>query len=452
MNELQAASFLCEIIQRVGHQAVLAGGCVRDMLLNRPFNDIDIATDCPEDKLISILKSNSIKTKNVGKAFGVTLAQIGEYTFEIARFRKDINCDGRHPEEVQFCKMEEDAQRRDFTINAVFYDPVANRHYDFVGGIEDINNHRLRFVGDPQERIKEDYLRILRYVRFYAQGFKTIKAIRNTVDSYAEEMLRVVSPERIRIELMDKLLPALNNTKVFKEFPKLFDFIFDSYPGQLLLTKQSIKWHPEGDVWTHTLKVVNCLLGNRLKTPLLIVAAILHDFGKIKTTTFDPKDNDWHSFGHEKVSADMAEDWMKRFKFSNEDIAYVHWLVLNHMKLHYPGLKKSTLKRLMHEGDIQGLMIMTLSDCMGACGDITQYLAYEEKIKAILSEGTDIRPAPLLTGFDLIKAGMKPGRHFGVILSKAYDRQLEDVTVTKELLLKEALQQDEARTQSFIQG
>jgi len=444
--EFDSATSLCKIIQQTGHQAVFAGGCVRDMLLNKLFNDIDIATDCPEDELIDILEHNQIKTKSVGKAFGVTLALVGNHLtghfFEIARFRKDINCDGRHPEQVHFCSMEEDALRRDFTVNAVFYDPAADKYYDFVNGIKDIKNKKLRFVGNPMLRIYEDYLRILRYVRFYAKGFKPIKKEKMIVDMCADELVHIVSPERIRMELMNKLFPALNDTKVFEEFPNLFDHIFDFYPSQLSQTNQSPKWHPEGDVWTHTLGVVDCLLKNKLKTPLLILAAVFHDFGKVATTEFKHEDKDWHSFGHEKISADLAKDWMVKYKFSNEEIEYVHWLVLNHMKLHYPGLKKSTLKKMMHEGDMASLRALTFCDCMGACGDTAEYSKYEERIKAIMAEGRDTKPRPILTGHDLIIAGLKPGPQFGIILNKAYDHQLEDVSVTKAVLLEEALKNE----------
>ena len=449
MTEFEAAVQLCQIIKTTGRTAVFAGGCVRDMLLGRPFSDIDIATDCPDDVLNRVLLFHLIVPKPVGKAFGVILAKVWEkeyaekgHTFEIARFRKDINCDGRHPESVQFCSMEEDSQRRDFTINAVFYDPIAEKYYDFVNGIDDIKNKRLVFVGNPEDRIREDYLRVLRYIRFYARGFKTTKKERQFVDSFAEEMFKAVSPERIRMEFMDKILPSLKDSRVFKEFPKVFNLLFDGVPDKLLLVNQNPKWHPEGDVWTHTLKVVDFMLDNKLRTPLLLLSAILHDFGKLTDTFFDNDTKNWRSPGHENTGTSMARDWMIKYKFSNAEIAYVEWLVLNHMKLHYSGLKKSTLKRLIFDGDITGLMVLTLCDCMGASGNITEFLRYEEKIKEILSEGTNTRPPPILTGFDLICAGMKPGRHFGIILSKAYDRQLEDGAVTKEELLKEALKNE----------
>jgi poly(A) polymerase len=435
-GEFIAATHICKLIQDNGYEAVLAGGCVRDHLLNVPFNDIDIATNADLDYLTSLLNARGIHTKDVGKAFGVMLAQVGDYKFEIARFRKDLNCDGRHPDHVEFCSMQEDALRRDFTINAIFYDPITKNYLNYVGGIEDIRDKRLRFVGNPEDRIKEDYLRILRYVRFVEKGYEPDKDEKQVVERMAKGLLDHVSPERIRMELMDKIFPSMKPIKMFKLFPSVFEAIFpDLY--KLKNLSQSPLWHPEGDVYTHTIQVLYYLNNSSSCTPLLILAALFHDFGKLTTTKW--QDGDFHSFGHELVSTDMAREWMTKFKFSNEDIEYVTWLVKNHMKLHYPGLKKSSLKRLMSDGDINGLLLLTLADCLGASGDTTEYLKYKERIQAILSGGTDTRPPPKLTGQDLIFAGLKPGPLFKTLLNTAYDHQLEDDSVTKELLLQEAL-------------
>jgi poly(A) polymerase len=435
-EELFSAVQICELIQNNSYEAVFTGGCVRDHLLNMPFNDIDIATDCPHDELIRILHTKNIHTKDVGKAFGVTLSKTDGFEFEIARFRMDNNCDGRHPETVQFCSMEEDAKRRDFTINAIFYDPVKNKYYDFVNGIEDLRDKRLRFVGDAEKRIENDYLRILRYIRFANKGYKPIKEEKQIVERMSKNLLTYVSPERIRIELMDKIFPAMKSSKLFSLFPNVFDTIFpDLY--KLKKVPQSPLWHPEGDVYIHTMRVLDNLLLIKHHTPLLVLTAIFHDFGKLTTTEF--RDGDYHAFGHELASADMAREWMTKFKFSNDHIEYVIWLIKNHMKLHYSGLKKSSLKRLMSDGDIMGLCLLTLVDCLGASGNITEYLKYEDQIKDILSEGTNTRPPPKLTGQDLILAGLKPGPLFKILLTAAYDHQLEDDFVTKELLLQEAL-------------
>jgi poly(A) polymerase len=252
----------------------------------------------------------------------------------------------------------------------------------------------------------------------------------------SKDLLTYVSPERIRMELMDKIFPSMKSSKLFSLFPNVFKTIFPDL-FNLKGIPQSPVWHPEGNVYIHTMRVLDNLLLCKQCTPLLILSAIFHDFGKMATTEF--KDGDYHSFGHELVSADMAKEWMIKYKFSNDHIEYVTWLIKNHMKLHYPGLKKSSLKRLMSDGDIMGLCLLTLVDCLGAKGNLTEYLTYEDRIKDILSEGTNTRPPPKLTGQDLILSGLKPGPLFKALLNAAYDHQLEDGSVTKELLLKEAL-------------
>jgi poly(A) polymerase len=319
-GEFLAATRICKLIQDNGYEAVLAGGCVRDHLLNVPFNDIDIATNADLDYLTPLLNASGIHTKYVGKAFGVTLAQIGDYKFEIARFRKDLNCDGRHPDHVEFCSMQEDAFRRDFTINAIFYDPVKEKYLDFVEGKQDIRNKRLRFVGNPEDRIREDYLRILRYVRFVGKGYKAVNEEKKVVELMSKNILAHVSPERIRIELMDKIFPSMKSSKLFSLFPNVFEALFpDLY--KLKKVPQSPVWHPEGDVYTHTMLVLENLTNNAFCTPLFILAAIFHDFGKLTTTEL--RDGDYHSFGHELASTDMAREWLNKFKFSNEDIKSV---------------------------------------------------------------------------------------------------------------------------------
>jgi poly(A) polymerase len=436
-GEFVAATRICKLIQDNGYEAVLAGGCVRDHLMGVPFNDIDIATNADLDYLTPLLNSKGIQTKYVGKAFGVTLARVNGYEFEIARFRKDIDCDGRHPGHVEFCSMEEDALRRDFTINAIFHDPITDNYIDYVGGIKDLLHKKLRFVGNPEDRIREDYLRILRYVRFYNMGFHIDKCDLQIVESYAFELIKNVSAERIRIELMDKIFPTIRcMEKPFLIFPNLMNAIFGL--NDLKEVPQSPKWHPEGDVYFHTLLTVEKLLRNGCNAPLVILAGIFHDFGKKEKTKLI--DGDWRSPGHELASEEIVREWMSSFKFSNDDIEYVTWLVRNHMKLHYPGLKKSSLKRIMIDGDINALLALTLADCQAASGDLTEYIKYNERVNEILSEGTFTRPPPLVTGRDLIQQGLKPGPMFKKLLDYAYDRQLDEESITKENLMQEVME------------
>jgi poly(A) polymerase len=308
-EEFRAAVRICKLLQDNGFDGVIAGGCLRDMIRLKPFKDIDLATNADPDVMIPLLNVNGIQTKYVGKAFGVTLAKIDDYEFEIARFRKDVDCDGRHPNRVEFCSMREDALRRDFTINAVFYDPIAEDYRDYIDGIKDILHMKLRFVGNPADRIQEDYLRILRYVRFYNLGFSTDIIDRQQIDYYAHEMAKTVSVERIQMELM-KVISVMSNIKMFLDFPKLMSEIFYHLPS-MQSVKQSPTYHPEGNVYNHTLLTVERIVKNGCSSPLIILAAIFHDFGKKETTKF--VDGDWHSYNHEKASEDIVREWMTIF-------------------------------------------------------------------------------------------------------------------------------------------
>lgn len=229
-HDYEYAHCLCALLQSKGYVAVFAGGVVRDYLSNFPYNDIDIATNCLPDVVESILKSNNYKVKSVGKSFGVILVTVGIYEFEIATFRLDKDCNGRHPDSIEFCSMEEDAKRRDFTINALYYDPVSKNIHDFVCGINDIENKILRFVGTPENRIKEDYLRLLRYIRFRTKGYITDFETDKIVNVMALDFNTYVAKDRISKELIEKILVKdvsgfMNN---LKDYPNLFNAIFKS--------------------------------------------------------------------------------------------------------------------------------------------------------------------------------------------------------------------------------
>jgi len=204
---LQALS-ICYMLQKDGYKAVLAGGCVRDLFSNRTFSDVDIATNAKPEQVV---KSLSIfETKLVGEAFGVVLVRACEYEYEIATFRNDCGVsDGRHPSSVQFCSMEEDAKRRDFTMNAVFFDPVSEKVYDFVNGVDDIKNNLLKFVGDAQQRLEEDYLRALRYIRFSCKGYKILRNESTIVNDCLPIVSEKISKERIILEF--KKIFAINS-------------------------------------------------------------------------------------------------------------------------------------------------------------------------------------------------------------------------------------------------
>jgi poly(A) polymerase len=416
------------------------------MIQGQPWHDIDIATSAPYSKIVEIFNQAGFPTKEVGKAFGVVLVQHGGFEFEVAKFRKDEDCNGRHPSRVTEATSSEDAWRRDFTMNAVFYDPVMDEYVDPVCGFHDAKNRQLRFVGDVYDRIREDYIRILRYARFFNQGYVPDGMEKGVVDSLSLNLFENVAPERIRIELMEKILPSiisLKNFTMFDHFPILFERVLFPDVARLRGVHQSPKWHPEGDAFIHTMEVVKNVIRDWDASPNLILAALFHDVGKAYDTVF--QDGDWHSPGHENTSTAICRAWMEKLKFSNEDIDKVCWLVKNHMKLHFSGMKKASLKRLTFEGNIDELLVLTHADCMAGAKDFTEYNDYKEKIDRIKEEMNNKLPDPLVSGKDLIDAGIKPGPVFKLILNKVYEHQLDNESLLKEHLLKEAI--DEAKAQ-----
>ena len=413
------AKSICITLQGHGYRAVLAGGCVRDFIQQVEYNDIDIATSCPYDKILEIFKD--YKIKEVGKAFGVVLITIGEYEFEIAQFRKDCNCDGRHPSTIEFCSMEEDAQRRDFTMNAVFYDPCEEEFYDYVNGIEDIKNHKLRFVGNAKDRIHEDYFRILRYLRFLTKDYIFVPEELKIVNEMSKDLLTYVAPERIQIELIDKLFKCdMNNLiLVLIMLPTLFKVLFQDIEA-LLNTQQDPKWHPEGSTLIHTF----CILQNLYHSdasPRLLLAGLFHDTGKLTETRVLP-DGRIVSRGHENESEKIARRWMTQMKFSNDDIEYVCGLVKDHMKLHYRDMSKSTLHKLMAKDYFNDLLLLNKCDIQAASKNFEVYDYYVARIAEIKENKL---PPRLVTGNDLISLGLKPSDQFGKILNFLFDAQLE---------------------------
>ena len=241
------AILICKILQNSGFDAVICGGCVRDMILQSPPKDIDIATSAEPDTVVKLMKRAKFQVKEVGKAFGVVLAKMGDDEFEIATFREDSKeSDGRRPNSVTFSSMEEDAKRRDLTINALFFDPISNTLHDFVGGKSDIDNKIVRFVGNPNERIEEDKLRMMRAVRFALKlGFEIDPATFEAIRLHAPE-IAIISPERIHQELEkmfmirkpSAMIDILLSSGLLKEIlPEV---------ERLSRVPQDPKWHPEG--------------------------------------------------------------------------------------------------------------------------------------------------------------------------------------------------------------
>jgi len=427
MTLINKATKIVKILQRNGYEAVFAGGSVRDMLLGIFANDYDIATSATPDQVESLFKD----TKAVGKAFGVILVKFRDVDFEVATFRNDGKyTDSRRPDSITFSSIVEDAKRRDFTVNAMFYDPVRKKVIDYVNGRKDLTNKVIRFVGNADERIKEDNLRLLRAIRFALKlGFKldpfTFADIRRNA-----HLVKGVASERIREELVKMIkvgkprlmMQLLFSTRLMHEiFPEVVN-MKDSpqYP----------EFHPEGDVLEHTILVMEKLVGEKLEVQL---AGMFHDIAKPVTLKFDngrPTNK-----GHDVIGSDMVEQIMLRLKFSTDEIELVKNLVADHMRHHVvKEFRKSTLKRYLALPYIDDLMLLNEADTLSASGTMEHIEYLREKMNEW--EPEVIKPKPMVTGYDLIKLNLKPGPIFGTILREVEDFQLEGTITNRRQALK----------------
>lgn len=410
-----------------GHTALFAGGCVRDMLLGHEPKDIDIATSATPGQVESLFK----KTIPVGKQFGIIVVLIDGEEFEVASFRNDGNyTDGRRPDSIVFSTPKEDASRRDLTINGLFFNPLTNEVIDFVGGKADIEAKRIRFIGNAEERIEEDRLRIVRAVRFTARlGFDmdddTFKAIKKNA-----HRIHDVSVERIKDEL-DKMMAMEKPSVAFELLHKtgLLAHILPEVDA-LVGAKQSKKWHTEGDVWTHTMLVLDNTR-KRTKDLHALWGALLHDVGKPKTALVK-EDGDISNHGHDKLGSEMALNILIGLKASNEEKYAITAIVADHMK---PGqsmdMNKSTLRRIVALPHFEKLMAVAEADCESSIpvdkDKEDDKMLGTSHLRKFASEMGEIRilPEPIITGRHLIDLGLKPGPKFKEILRMLMDMQLE---------------------------
>lgn len=420
-----------------GYQALLAGGCVRDALLGRPTKDIDIATAARPDQVEALFPG---RTLPVGKAFGVILvkgATDRKNVFEIATFRADGDYrDGRHPDEIRFADAEADAQRRDFTINGLFFDPQEERLLDFVGGIADLAAGIVRAIGDPSRRFAEDKLRMLRAVRFAGTlGFALDEATATAIRDNAGR-LRCVSAERIGQEF-SRMLAESRTPSVTLE--RLHDLellpLFLPEVENLRGVRQPPRFHPEGDVWTHT-----CMMLDRIPAPRdldLAYAILLHDIGKPRTT-FVTEEADGsekiQSPCHADVGADMVPGILTRLKQPSQRIDRVEAIVRRHMTfINVTKMRRSTLRRFMGAPTFPLELELNRLDILCSCGDQSLIDAVRKLADEFANEPA--LPPALVKGRDLIAAGLQPGKRMGKALKQIYDHQLETPDATREDLL-----------------
>ncbi len=407
-----------------GHRALFAGGCVRDHLLGREPKDFDIATSAVPDEVLQVFPHAIL----VGIQFGVVRVRHRGEEFEVATFRREgAYLDGRRPSEVTFTDEREDALRRDFTINGMFLDPATGAVIDHVGGRADLDARLVRAIGDPRARFGEDHLRLVRAIRFAAGlGFALDPATQEAVREMAP-LVSTVSAERVKDEMW-KLLSG-PDPKRGLELLDATGLLAHILP-EVVATKgvpQPPDFHPEGDVWTHTLLVMGTLVR---PSPELAVAALLHDIGKPKTLVVAER---IRFDRHAEVGAEMAEEICRRLKCSTTEIETVTALVRDHMKfMNVRDMRASTLKRFLREPHFEALLALHKADCLGCHRDISNWTYCVEKREEFAKHQEPLRPKPLVTGFDLIAEGHAPGPRFGEILTAVEDAQLEGTLTTRE--------------------
>lgn len=419
-------------LRTAGHQAYLAGGCVRDLLLGREPADYDVATSATPDVVLDMFQ----RTFAVGAKFGVVLVAPEDTGFvtEVATFRSDgAYSDGRRPDAVRYSKSaEEDVQRRDFTINGLLLDPMRDGGVlgdreglraavlDYVGGVRDLDAGVVRAIGRAEPRFEEDHLRMLRAVRFAARfGFELESGTLNAIRFLAAKVSGV-SRERVRDELT-KMLTEGRARRAF-ELLDVAGLLKEVLPeiARMKGVEQPAQFHPEGDVWIHTLMLLEQLEPGCSET--LAWGALLHDVGK--PPTFRRATDRIRFDGHVEVGVTMAAEICRRLRFSNEETRQILALVQNHMRFMDTGrMKESTLKRFLRLPQFDEHLALHKMDCVAGSGFLENWEFMREKMRTLPLE--TVRPQPLITGRELIAAGYQPGPKFKEMLREVEDAQLE---------------------------
>lgn len=416
MNSEALARAVIVKLRSAGHQAWLVGGCVRDLLLGQKPKDYDVATDARPDRIMDLFP----KSGRVGAHFGVVLVRDAFSQVEVATFRSDHDYeDGRRPGAVHFERdPRQDVLRRDFTVNGLLMDPETGEVLDFVDGRADLGRRLIRAIGDPPIRLREDHLRMLRAIRFAARldfeiDSPTFHAIRDS-----HRLILRVSAERIRDEIVRILTEggARRGFEMLDESGLLADILPEV--SAMKGVEQPPEYHPEGDVWVHTL-----LLLEKLENPTatLALGALLHDVGK--PPTFQVADRIRFD-GHVEEGVRITRDILSRLRFSREQMEQVEALVGNHMKFKdVPQMKESTLKRFMRMPSFEEHLELHRLDCLSSNKRLENYEFVKDKLAELTEE--HLRPERLLHGADLIAAGYEPGPRFTEILQAVEDAQLE---------------------------
>ncbi|MSU57431.1 MAG: CCA tRNA nucleotidyltransferase [Pedosphaera sp.] len=445
----ELATGIVRRLQAAGFAAYWVGGCVRDFLLGREPGDYDIATDAVPEQIEKLFPH----TIAVGRKFGVMVVVEAKQQFQVATFRAESDYrDGRRPETVSFGDARADALRRDFTINGLFFDPVAGKSHDWVGGEADLRAGIIRTIGAPEERFAEDHLRMLRAVRFAARlGFEIQTQTFAAVKTHAAK-IKLISAERIRDEL-NKLFappfgvppsggsplppsgppeggtpnaPAARGLELLRA-SGLLEHILPELAATVTC-EQSPDYHPEGNVFTHLRLMLEKMPPD--SDPLLPWAVLMHDIAKPLTASRDEQSGSIHFYEHEKIGARMAEEILERLRFPRKQIEQVSETVLHHMQFKdAPNMRKSTLRRMLLRETFPLELQLHRLDCLGSHGklDVYDFLVAQS---AELAQQPEIRP-PLLTGAELIELGVKPRPAMGKLLAEIREKQLADELKTK---------------------
>lgn len=429
MSVRELALSVVRRLQKRGFRAYFVGGCVRDELLGKTPHDYDVATDATPE----VIETTFARTIPVGRQFGVMLVLENGIQIEVATFRKESGyADGRHPQNVAFSTPEEDAQRRDFTVNGLFLDPVTGTLLDWVGGVQDLKAKVLRTIGDPTERFTEDKLRLLRAIRFAKQLEFTIAPETFSAVQHLAAGLRTVSAERIRDEL-SKLFSSPNAAIGF-------DLLIESGLIQHCLPElvptltcaQSPDFHPEGTVGQHLRLMLSLMpppCDGRLPW-----AVLMHDIAKPMTASTDPVSGSIHFYGHEKIGAEMATDILTRLRFPSKTVEEISTTVLHHMQFKdVRTMRRSTLLRMLARPTFELELALHRLDCLGSHRRLDHYEFMQAKAEEFATEGR--LPAPLLKGGDLIAMGVSPGPSMGKLLAEVRERQLMGEITTRDQAL-----------------
>ncbi|MDB4544571.1 CCA tRNA nucleotidyltransferase [Akkermansiaceae bacterium] len=414
------------VLRNAGHTVYLAGGAVRDLLLGKTPKDYDLATSATPTEVLNLFP----KSDAVGEHFGVIIVKGEGQMVEVATFRTDGSYkDGRRPESVEFSSPEEDAQRRDFTINGLFQDPFSNEIIDHVGGRADLESGILRAIGDPARRFQEDALRLMRAVRFaVVTGFQIEKETHLALQTCAP-LLRQISPERIRDEF-SKILVAQDRARGLNLLSETG--LAEVFLPELLALKgceQPPQWHPEGDVYVHTRIALSLLDSPTLN---LALAVLLHDIAKPPTQTWDDEAKRFRFNGHDREGAKMAEGILKRLRYPNQTVDEVSFMVSRHMKfMHVQEMRTAKLKRFMAADSFPMEIELHRVDCDSSNGFRDNYDFLHLKQEEFANQ--PLIPTPLITGKDLItEFSLPPGPKIGEILSAVQTEQLEGRLSDKE--------------------